>query len=186
MAEKKRIVVITDGDEIARAAVEEAARNVGGRAISATAGNPTRIPPEKAIELIKSSEGDPILVMVDDKGKCGQGPGESLLRMLSEEPGIDLLGVVAVASNTCGVKAAEVDFSVNRNKQVIEAAVDKNGYQSDGKKLKGDTVEVLNGIDLPVVVGLGDPGKMEEADLVSNGAPVLTEAIRQILAKVRS
>jgi len=47
--------------------------------------------------------------------------------------------------------------------------------------LEGDTVDILNKLDVSIVVGLGDIGKMDMADDVSLGAPITTKALEEIL-----
>ena len=99
-AEKRKVIVVTDGDEIARKTVEVAAEKVGGCCISASAGNPTPISGEKIVELIKTADKDPVLVMLDDKGCRDKGKGEMALEYIAKSPEVELIGVIAVASNT--------------------------------------------------------------------------------------
>lgn len=179
---KKRVIVVTDGDRIAKAAVEVAARNVGGRTISASAGNPTPLTGARICELVKECEGDPVLVMVDDKGHSREGKGEKALAAIATDPELELLAVLAVASNTEGLDGTAVDFSVSSAGRVVQGSVDKSGTPQGGSaRLVGDTLTVLGRIEVPLIVGIGDPGKMDEADALDRGAPILTEAIRQII-----
>ncbi|HCX69970.1 MAG TPA: stage V sporulation protein AE, partial [Firmicutes bacterium] len=101
---KKQVILITDGDHVAQHVVEEAARRVGGRCISASGGNPSEIDAPALIELIHDAEGEPVLVMVDDAGTRRKGPGEKLIEQLATEDSIELLGVLAVASHTAKVE----------------------------------------------------------------------------------
>ncbi|HHW49425.1 MAG TPA: stage V sporulation protein AE, partial [Clostridiaceae bacterium] len=39
--EKRKVILVTDGDSVAKEAVEIAASNIGARCISDSAGNPT-------------------------------------------------------------------------------------------------------------------------------------------------
>ncbi|HBG17323.1 MAG TPA: stage V sporulation protein AE, partial [Firmicutes bacterium] len=48
-------------------------------------------------------------------------------------------------------------------------------------KLKGDTVDILNGLKIPLIVGIGDIGKMGQADDYEQGANITTRAIKEIL-----
>lgn len=180
---KKRVILITDGDDIAAKAVEEAAMNIGGRCISKTAGNPTEISGEKIIELINESNGDPILVMVDDRGHSGFGQGEMAMKYIIESPEIEVLGVVAVASNTKNVLGIKVNYSIDKNGRLINKAVDKCGNQKKDKIVKGDTVDILNYDKVPIVIGIGDPGKMDGFDSTRIGAPIVTSAIEEIIKK---
>mgnify|MGYP001188616689 FL=1 len=178
----RKIVVITDGDKIATRVVEEVARNVGGRAITLSGGNPTEVSGDLIIEAIKQAPYDPVLVMVDDCGAKGVGRGEQILIQLANHPDIEILGVVAVASNTSGVSGVKPDVSVTRDGKVIHRAVDKDG-NAHGRRIKGDTVDILNYLDIPVIVGIGDLGKMEDADHVKTGARITTIAVEEVLKR---
>ena len=182
---KRKIVVITDGDRVAQKVVEKVARNVGGRAISYSGGNPTQAPAEKITAAIKEAAYDPVLVMVDDCGCQGEGPGELVLKALAVDPEIEILGVVAVASNTAHVDGVPITASVTREGSVIDVAVNKEGYpEAEGHhKVEGDTVDVLNTLNIPIVIGLGDLGKMEDADLVEDGARITTIAVEEVLKR---
>lgn len=177
--------MITDGDRIAQKVVEQVARNVGGRAISLSGGNPTKSDGETVIAAVKQADHDPVLVMVDDCGDCNQGKGETILKQLAADPELDILGVVAVASNTDSVKGVPVTASVTRQGTVVSGPVDKNGRPEPlgHQKVEGDTVDILNQIQVPVVIGLGDLGKMDDADLVEDGARITTRAVQEILQR---
>ncbi|KNF09258.1 stage V sporulation protein AE [Gottschalkia purinilytica] len=179
---KREIILVTDGDSIAQKAVEKAALNVGGRCISRSAGNPTPLTGSTIVELIKKAKYDPVLVMVDDIGDPGFGKGEQALKDIMEHSDMEILGVIAVASNTEEIEGIEVDFSINCMCEIVENAVDKNGLETDSKILYGDTVDIINYIqERPLVVGIGDIGKMQGKDRICEGAPVLTKAIKEIL-----
>lgn len=178
---KRKVIIVTDGDDVARKAVEAATRNVGGRTISKTSGNPTLLTANDIIRLIKKAEKDPVVVMADDCGDPGKGPGEDILKAIVEHPEIDVLGVIAVASNTEGEDGVEVKESVNRDGNVVSRAVDKHGNAISGRTVTGDTLSILKGLNIPVIVGLGDPGKMGYHDDPAKGAPITTKAIREIM-----
>lgn len=180
---KKRIIIVTDGDRTAKAVVEKAATNVGGRTISASGGNPTPISGEELTQMILSAPKEPVLVMVDDCGKRSKGPGENVLEQLVRDERFEVLGVLAVASNTTKVEGVPVNFSVTRDQKIVERPVNKDGIPEEHGhvKVEGDTVDVLNRLDVPVVVGIGDLGKMDDADSLENGARVTTMAIQEIL-----
>jgi len=91
------------------------------------------------------------------------------------------LGVVAVASNTEEVSGVEVDFSVDYMGHVINSAVDKEGVVTSGKTLFGDTVDIINEFSIPIIVGIGDIGKMKGKDDCLKGAPIITKALEEIL-----
>lgn len=182
---KRKVIVITDGDRVARRVVEQVARNVGGRAISLSAGNPTPISGDEIAAAIHSAAYDPVLVMVDDCGAPEQGPGETVLEKLAQDPGLEIIGVLAVASNTAHVAGVPVTASVTRDGRIVDVPVDKEGLpEPDGhSRVEGDTVDILNRLDVPIIIGVGDLGKMEEADAVEDGARITTLAVREILRR---
>ena len=178
---KKRVIIVTDGDEVAKKAVEVAAGNIGGRAISRSAGNPSPLNGQELIGYIKKSTWDPVIVMVDDCGDLGNGEGEKIIREIYEHPDLDLLGVVAVASNTVEEEGVRVDRSVTRQGTITERAVDKHGDEKHDKVVRGDTVSILSELKIPVIIGLGDPGKMDFSDRPEDGAPLTTRALQEII-----
>ncbi|QGG49264.1 stage V sporulation protein AE [Heliorestis convoluta] len=181
--EKRRVIVVTDGDKRAREAVEIATHRIGGRCISQSAGNPTPIEGERLADLILSSHHDPVVVMVDDKGYVGSGKGERALRYLVEHPQIEIIGALAVASKTPDVSGVTVNESIDNQGHVVRGPVDKEGnVEAPGHRyLEGDTVESLNKLSIPFIVGIGDLGKMQGADRLELGAPITTKALQEIL-----
>lgn len=177
---KRKVILVSDGDRIAKGAVEVASRNIGARCISRSAGNPTTRSGEELVQLILKAPNDPVVVMLDDRGFNGMGRGETAMTYLAGHPEIEVLGVLAVASNTEKVCGCEVDASVSRSGQVIESSVDKWGRPKEDL-LKGDTVEVIDSLNIPLVIGIGDIGKMDGADEAEKGAPVTTRALKTIL-----
>jgi stage V sporulation protein AE len=179
-----RVILITDGDKVARRALEHSAKRLGLRCISASAGNPTPLTGPELVALILQAAYDPVLVMVDDKGNPGRGPGESALAYICRFPDVQVLGAIAVASNTRRARGVAVDCSITRDGRVIEFPVDKDGYpEVDRGALQGDTVDVLRELNVPVIVGIGDPGKMQGADCLQNGCEVTTKAIMEVLSR---
>lgn len=183
MKEKRRIILITDGDLIAKNAVEEVAEKVGGRCISLSAGNPTQLSGEKIVDMIKQTPKDPVLVMLDDNGNINKGDGEKALEFIGKHPDINIIGVVAVASNTKNVEGITVDCSIDNNGEIIEDAVNKEGVRVNSKKIFGDTVDILNKLDIPFIVGVGDIGKMNGNDNNTIGAPITYKAVKTILER---
>lgn len=177
---KKKVIFVTDGDAKAQHIVEEAAQRVGGRCISISGGNPTKVGSEELLSAIQSAQGEPVLVMVDDCGLRRKGPGEAVLENLVKDPSLDVLGVLAVASDTSRVEGVPVLESVTRQGRIIEGPVDKDGYpeQEGHSKVEGDTVDVLNHLDVPVIIGIGDLGKQGDAD---DRARITTRAIEEII-----
>jgi stage V sporulation protein AE len=178
---RRKVIIITDGDNIARRAAETAAARVGGRCISRSAGNPTPLTGDEIIEMIKQAPADPVVVMVDDRGKPGPGEGEQVIKSLAGAEGIEIIGVIAAASNTQDVEGIKVDYSVNNDLDIINGPVDKAGNPAEGEVVCGDTLDILNSIRVPLIIGIGDPGKMDGKDDCVLGAPVLTKALRLIL-----
>lgn len=180
---RRRVILVTDGDGVARKAVEAAALRIGGRCISKSAGNPTPMSGGSIVELIKQTPYDPVVVMVDDKGHTGMGKGEKAIRDIAESPDVEILGVIAVASNTEGVKGVRIDFSVTKDGNIVENIVDKFGNIAGGEKINGDTVDILESIAVPIIVGIGDPGKMNGKDGCDKGAPIITKAMKEIIER---
>jgi len=184
MKTKRKVIVVTDGDSCAQRSVEVAAKNIGGRCISRSGGNPTPLTSGEIIELIRKAQHDPVVVMVDDVGNVNIGDSEKIIPRIMNHPDIELLGILAVASNTEGVNGVHVDFSIDANCRVVDQAVDKNGYPTANNVLYGDTVDIIDEINpSPVVVGIGDVGKMEGKDDCRRGAPVITKALEEILKR---
>lgn len=181
---RKKVILVTDGDQIARQAVEEATRQIGGRCISASAGNPTRLTGAQTVELIQSTPYDPVVVMVDDRGSTKKGKGETVLEYVAKHPDLEVIGVVAVASNTGNIDGVTVDCAVTKDKEVLSCQVDKEGnIASPNPLVMGDTVDILNelGGKVPFIVGVGDIGKMDGRDNPETGAQITTKAFQLIL-----
>lgn len=178
---KRKVILVTDGDLVAKAAVETAARNIGARCISSLAGNPTQKTGREIINLIKQTPHDPVVIMVDDRGKIGEGKGETVLIEIATAPDIDVLGIVAVASNSEDEYDVKVNYSITKNGQIVPCSVDKDGVETKGKILFGDTVGVIDSLEIPIVIGIGDPGKMGFTDDVLMGTPITTKAFMEIL-----
>lgn len=179
----RSIILVTDGDDIARAAVETAAKNIGARCIAASAGNPTPITGEELKEYILRAPADPVVVMVDDRGQKGKGRGEAVVEYLLQTPEIQVLGIAAVSSQGRGCDYVQVDSSVARDGKVHDAAVDKDGYLKEDHRICGDTLSVLQGRKDLVVIGMGDPGKMDFRDEVAQGAPITTRTLEEIVLR---
>lgn len=183
LPDKIRVILITDGDRCAQHVVEEISQSLGLRCISASAGNPTPISGEEIVRLLKTVHHDPVLVMFDDRGHRHKGSGERAMEYVANHPDITVLGAVAVASNTEGVAGIATDASITDLGNMVHSAVDKNGEAKGSTNLTGDTVDVLNDIEVPVIIGVGDIGKMDHADDIRRGAPVTRRAIEEILKR---
>lgn len=187
--EKVRVILITDGDSVAQSVVEELASELGLRCISASAGNPTPIDGPEIVRLLKQTPCDPVLVMFDDKGLSERGEGECALAFVAAHPDVEVLGAVAVASNALDYTGARVDACVTAQGAVVKAPVNKKGEivsnapGAHAPIVRGDTVDVLDELELPVVIGIGDIGKMKRCDDLLYGAPVTRRAIEEILQR---
>lgn len=185
MPEKRRVILVTDGDEVALKSVEAAAKNIGGRCISATAGNPTPLKGPAIVELVKQAPHDPVVIMFDDNGKTSLGRGEKALYYVAEHPDIEVMGILAVASNSGGIEYTNVDCAVDKHKEIVEGQVDKEGnLVAPSPVILGDTVSAVNYLrdtEGIFTIGIGDLGKMEGLDNPASGAAVTTKAMQRII-----
>lgn len=184
MGERRRIIIVTDGDEYARKTVEHVAKEIGGRCITMSHGNPTVLSGAEIVSLIKKARQEPILVMFDDSGLVGEGYGERALMYVANHPDIEVLGALAVAAKTRQAEWTKIDVSVDRYGELTPYGVDKYGEpELDIGRLNGDTVYCLDKLNLPVVVGIGDIGKMAGKDSWEIGAPITKKAVEIILER---
>lgn len=180
----RKVIVVTDGDHLARRALQIAAKQIPARVISRSAGNPTVLTADELIHFVKQAKFDPVIVMFDDNGNGGHASGEKALLELAAHPDVDVIGALAVASNTSYVRGVHVDFSIDCMCRKVQSGVNKDGIAIQPRKVFGDTVDVLRKLAVPVVVGIGDIGKMGGRDAPERAAPVTTAAIRAILQTV--
>lgn len=177
---KKQVIIVTDGDSVAGKTVEKVGKQLNLRTISASIGNPTPIDGQTLIDYILEAKGEPVLVMVDDCGNPAYGQGEALIQHMANHPDLDILGAVAVASNAPGVEGVEVDCSIDCMANLVDVPVDKKGNpEAAGHKyVEGDTVDVLAQLDIPLIIGVGDIGKVK-AD--HGKARATARAVQEIL-----
>lgn len=186
MGKRKRVIIITDGDDYARKAVEIVAQEIGGCCISMSHGNPTVLSGKEIVNLILKASKEPILVMFDDSGIVGEGYGEQALSYVANHSEIEVLGVLAVAAKTNQAEWTRIDVSVDRRGELTPYGVDKNGEpELEIGRLYGDTVYSLDKLHIPVVVGIGDVGKMSGLDSYEIGAPITRKAVELILERSR-
>lgn len=184
MEGRRKVILVTDGDLYARKAVELAAAAVGGRCISLSAGNPTVLTGKELIRLIHQAKKDPVLVMFDDSGLMGEGTGETAMAIVAADSSIEVLGIIAVASKSKHEEWTRVDVSIDRDGNLTEYGVDKFGTpETEEGRLTGDTVYCIDSLNAPVVVGVGDIGKMAGADDYRKGAPITRLAVELILER---
>ncbi|GAE31004.1 stage V sporulation protein AE [Halalkalibacter hemicellulosilyticus] len=184
MVLKRKVIFITDGDEAARKAVECAAADLGGRCISRSAGNPSTLNGEQLLSYIFETSVDPVLVMFDDCGYRELGPGEKAMQVVAKHPNIEVIGAIAVASSTHCSEWTDVNVSIDRFGDLTEFGVDKEGLPDLEKgRINGDTVYVLDQLNIPIIIGIGDIGKMAGRDSVEKGAPITKKAVEIILER---
>jgi stage V sporulation protein AE len=184
--QKRNIIIVTDGDKVASRAVQRVATEVGGRCISRSAGNPTPLSGEQIVEQIIKAAYDPVFVMFDDNGQGGFGDGEKALEFVANHPSVNVLGAIAVASNTEAVEGAQIDMAIDGQGHVVESGVNKDGdviTYSQELRIYGDTVDVLEGLQIPMIVGIGDIGKMNGHDHIRYGCPITKKAVEVILER---
>lgn len=181
---RPKVILVTDGDEAARKAVEQAAHDIEGRCISQSWGNPTHISGEELVSLILKTPHDPVLVMFDDCGYREDGPGETAMRYVATHPSVEVIGAIAVASATHAREWAHIDISIDRYGVLTEYGVDKDGLPDmEIGRINGDTVYILDDLTIPIVVGIGDIGKMAGLDTAKRGSPITRKAIEIILER---
>lgn len=183
-----RVIIVTDGDLSAQRAVETAAGDMNLFVLKMSAGNPTRLTGEQVFDYIIQAPYEPVVVMVDDKGQVGMGPGEKVIEyLLNRREQIIILGVVAVASDS-RVRGIKVDFSINAYGKIVDGPVNKKGQPERFKHhwLEGDTVEILRKYPELLVVGCGDLGKMDDNDAAQYGAFVTSRCFQEILERSRT
>lgn len=184
MCNRRRVILITDGDDYARRAVEHVAKEIGGRCITMSHGNPTSRTGPEIVRLIKKAPYDPVMVMFDDSGLIGEGAGEKALKYVAQHPEIEVLGIIAVAAKTRQAEWTKVDICIDQDGELTPYGVDKHGIPELEKgRLNGDTVYCLDELDVPIIVGVGDIGKMSKHDHVKNGSPITKKAVELILER---
>ncbi|PLR86078.1 stage V sporulation protein AE [Bacillus canaveralius] len=186
MNKPKRVIFVTDGDEYARKAIESVATQIGARCISHSHGNPSVLTGPELVNLIKKAHHDPVLVMFDDSGYMGEGAGERAMRYVASHKEIEVIGVIAVASKTRQAEWTRVDISIDRDGELTPFGVDKFGVpELEIGRMSGDTVYCLDELDVPIIVGIGDVGKMARRDHFKRGAPITKKAVEIILERSR-
>ena len=134
--------------------------------------------------MILKTPYDPVFVMFDDSGLTGEGTGETAMKHVARHPEIEVIGAIAVASKTHQAEWTKVHVSIDREGELTEYGVDKHGLpEMEPHKMSGDTVYCLDSLQLPIVVGIGDIGKMGRKDDLSKGSPITMKAVELILER---
>lgn len=184
MSNRRRVILVTDGDAYAKKAIQRVAHEIGGRCISSSYGNPSKLTGPDLIKLIKKTPYDPVLVMFDDSGIVGEGVGENALKYVALHEEIEVLGVIAVAAKSRHEEWSRIDVSIGRNGELTPYGVDKNGIpELEIGRINGDTVYCLDELDIPIIVGIGDIGKMAGLDSYKVGSPITKKAVQLILER---
>ncbi|MEH7111771.1 stage V sporulation protein AE [Neobacillus niacini] len=184
MSIRRRVILITDGDEYAKRAIEHVARDVGGQCITQSQGNPSVLTGAELVKLIIKAEKEPVLIMFDDSGLVGEGAGEKALKYVATHKDVEVLGIIAVAAKTHQAEWTRIDVSIDRDGELTPYGVDKHGIpELEIGRLNGDTVYCLDELDVPIIVGIGDVGKMARRDHYERGAPITKKAVELILER---
>lgn len=184
MDDRRSVILVTDGDDYARRSIEHVAKVVGGRCISLSHGNPTVLDGPQIVKLIKKASHDPVFVMFDDSGFVGEGAGEIALKYVALHKDINVLGIIAVAAKTRKEEWARVNVCIDREGELTPYGVDKYGVpEMDIGRLYGDTVYCLDELNIPIIVGIGDIGKMSKMDDLEKGSPITSKAVELIIER---
>ncbi|SDI30232.1 stage V sporulation protein AE [Natribacillus halophilus] len=180
----KQVIYITDGDTAAAKAVETATKTIGLECVSLSGGNPTYGTYEQLLESIIATSYERIAVLFDDAGEAYEGRGEDFMVRLAREEEIELIGALAVASAERSGDWTKVDISVDRYGYLTEWGVDKEGFRDiEEYRIHGDTVYCLDQLQIPLIIGIGDLGKMGGRDAPKRGSPVTKTALELIIER---
>ncbi len=72
MGQRRKVILVTDGDIYAAKTIELVAKKVGGRCISSSKGNPSKRTGPELVQMILKTPYDPVFVMFDDSGLTGE------------------------------------------------------------------------------------------------------------------
>ncbi|QQK79811.1 stage V sporulation protein AE [Salicibibacter cibi] len=182
----KQIIYVTDGDAAAAKAVATATKTIGIGCLTLSGGNPTNCTYEQLLKSINETTDEIIVLLFDDAGQPYEGRGETLMIRLANEKEINVIGALAVASTERSGDWTKVDVSVDRYGKLSERGVDKEGFRDiEENRIHGDTVYCLDQLPIPVIVGIGDLGKMGGRDDSKRGAPVTATALQVIIERGR-
>lgn len=184
MVNNKKVIIITDGDEYARKTLDYLVNQLGGTCLSYLSDNPTKALPEEVIQAVHDAKKEPVYVLIDDAGTQGIGSGERILLALNEDPEVEIIGAIAVAAHTKNMEWSRFTLAIDHNGELIPNGVDKQGVRlPEIGRINGDTIYALDQIDLPIVIAIGDIGKMHGRDDLKKGSPITRKAIEIILER---
>ncbi|MFP7493743.1 stage V sporulation protein AE [Terribacillus saccharophilus] len=180
----KRVILITDGDAYAKRTIDFLAEKLGGTSLSYLADNPMTVSAEVMKDAIHGAAAEPVYVLLDDGGVPGIGNGERLLQSIAADPAINVIGALAVAAHTQNREWSRVSFSIDQDGELQPYGVDKEGVITEEiGRINGDTVYLLDQLNLPLVIAIGDIGKMHGKDAIEIGSPITERALRMILER---
>ncbi|SDD45907.1 stage V sporulation protein AE [Terribacillus halophilus] len=180
----KKVILITDGDAYAKRSIDYLAEILGGTSLSYLADNPMTIDAQSMKNAIHTADDEPVYVLLDDGGVPGIGNGEKLLLAIADDPEIDVIGALAVAAHTQNREWSRVSFSIDQDGELQPFGVDKEGVITEEfGRINGDTVYLLDQLDIPLVIAIGDIGKMHGKDAIELGSPITEQALRIILER---
>jgi stage V sporulation protein AE len=184
MNKMKRVILITDGDAYAKRTIDYLAHKIGGTSLSYLADNPMTADESAIKAAIQAAPQEPVYVLLDDGGVPGVGSGEKILQSIAADPEINIIGALAVAAHTQNREWSRVSFSIDQDGELQPFGVDKEGVITDELgRINGDTIYLLDQLDLPIVVAIGDIGKMRGKDRIEIGSPITAQALRIILER---
>ena len=181
---KKRVIIITDGDEYAKKTLDYLVEQIGGTCLSYLSDNPTQATPDEVKQAVHLCKEEPVYVLIDDAGVYGVGSGEAILVALAKDPQVEIIGAIAVAAHTKNMEWSRFTFAIDQHGELIPNGVDKEGVRlPEVGRINGDTIYSLDQLDLPIVIAIGDIGKMHGKDDIKKGSPITRKAIEIILER---
>ncbi|WP_077621674.1 stage V sporulation protein AE [Sediminibacillus massiliensis] len=184
MEEPKKVIVITDGDAYARKTIDYLSKQLGGTCLAYLSDNPTHASSYQVIKAVLRAKKEPVYVLIDDAGATGVGAGERILLDMAEHPGIKIIGAIAVAAHTKNAEWSRFTFAIDQDGELIPNGISKEGIPiPEVGRINGDTVYVLDQLDLPLIIAIGDIGKMQGKDDIAIGSPITRKAIEIIMER---
>ncbi|SDJ66418.1 stage V sporulation protein AE [Sediminibacillus albus] len=184
MQKKKKVIVITDGDTYARKTIDFLAGQIGGTCLAYLSDNPTHASAGEVIAAVLKAKEEPVYVLIDDAGATGPGAGEKILLEISRHPEIAIIGAVAVAAHTKNIEWTRFTLAIDQDGQLTANGISKEGIPiPEIGRINGDTIYSLDQLEIPIVIAIGDIGKMQGKDDLKKGSPITRKAIEIILER---
>ncbi|SDL64637.1 stage V sporulation protein AE [Sediminibacillus halophilus] len=184
MGRPKKVIIITDGDEYAKKTMDYLSQQLGGTCLAYLSDNPTHASEKQVTEAIMAAPEEPVYVLIDDAGAPGPGAGEKILLGLAKNENIQIMGAIAVAAHTKNAEWTRFTLAIDQDGQLTSNGISKEGIPiPEIGRINGDTIYSLDQVDIPVVVAIGDIGKMQGKDDIKKGSPITRKAIEIILER---